>query len=56
MGGGLVPGMAVGLADEQGREPEPQAGEGHAEEERVGPQPERAAMNPVASAARATAP
>ena len=37
--GGFVAGVAAGLADEQGGEPEAEAGVGDAEEERLGPQP-----------------
>ena len=55
--GGFVAGVAAGLAHEQGRQAEAEAGEGDAEEERLGSQPVAcSAMKPVASAVSATAP
>ena len=42
--GGFVVGVAAGLADEQGRQAEPEPGEGDAEVERLGSQPGVAAM------------
>ncbi len=56
MGRGLVASVAVGLADEDGRETQPEARVRDAEEERRRPQPVALGQEPGGSAVRASAP